>query len=449
MNVRRLLWLCPLLLGGCATYQPLPLNSNAHALDSAADIKVAPSILRLFPHQRYRFNPSHGLDMTDVAILAVANNPQLKLARDKRGIAHAQAFAVGLLPDPVLDLAHGVPTAGPSDISSFDLGLSDDVEAVLVHPLAKRAANESAREVDLNVLWMAWQVAGKARELFVRDVYQARMLAVLRKETGALTHRHARLLRLGRQGEVSRDTIAADLATVQASATRLHAAERQQLKTRQALDALLGLSPRANLHLAGPATGHQLSSTAIARALAALPHRRPDLLALKAGYRSADARYRQAILEQFPAIHVGFSKGRDTDGIYSRSLQISLTLPIFNRNRGAIAVNRATRKDLHDAYAVRLTQARAEVEQIVQDQQLLDRQRQQVARAATAAAATLAHLEAVAKPGDVSDKQLTRLQTIACNQRLSLLALDAAAQQQQTALWTLLGPVAAAGDTAP
>lgn len=440
MNLRRLLWLCPLLLSSCATYRPLPLNLNAHALGSPADIKVAPSALRLFPHRRHYFNPSHGLDMTDVAILAVANNPQLRLARDQRGIAHAQAFSAGLLPDPVLDLAHGVPTAGPSDISSFDLGLSYNVAAVLAHPLAKRAAQESAHAVDLDVLWMAWQVAGAAKQLFIRDVYQAQMIAVLHTDTRALMRQHAQLVHLSKHGDVSYATVAADLATLQAVETRLDGAQRQQLKTRQALDALLGVSPKATLHLVGPTTVPALSSTAVDRALAALPHRRPDLVGLRAGYRSADTRYREAILEQFPAIHVGFSKGRDADGIYSRNFQISLSLPIFNRNRGAIAITKSTRRDLHDAYAVRLAQARVQVEQILQDQKVLFKQRGQLAHAARSATAALTRLEVGTKPGDVSEASRVQLQVNVFDRQLDLLALDEAVHEQQAALWMLLGP---------
>lgn len=448
MKMRHLAWMLPVLLSGCATYLPLPLNLDAHAASSPADIKVAPSVLWLFPHQHHRFNPARGLDITDVAILAVANNPQLKLARDQRGIAHAQAFAAGLLPDPVLDLAHGVPTAGPSDISSFDLGLSYDVEVVLIHPLAKHGAQESAHEVDLNLLWMAWQVAGEAKQLFVRDVYQAKMLVVLHKEAGALAQQHAQLVHLSKHGDVSLATVAASLATLQTLETRVHAAELQQLKTRQALDALLGISPRAELNLVGPAVVPGLSTVAVDRALAALPHRRPDLLALRAGYRSADARYREAILEQFPAITVGVSKGRDTDGIYSRNFQISLTLPIFNRNRGNIAITKATRKDLHDAYSVRLAQARVQVAQILQDQKLLSKQRGQLVQAASSATTTLAPLEAMAKPGDVSEASLVQLQVNASDRQLDLLALDEAAHEQQVALLTLLGPVPSPINTA-
>lgn len=448
MKARHFVWILALLLAGCATYQPLPLDLHAHATRSPADIRVDPAVLRLFPRRQHPFDPRHGLDMTDVAILAVANNPQLKVARAERGIAHAQAFAAGLLPDPVLDLAHGVPTAGPSETSTSDLGLTYDVEAILAHPLVVRAAKASAQQLDLDVLWMEWQVAGKAQQLFVRDVYQAKMLALLHKEAETLTRQHAQLVQAGVVGDVSQATVAADLATLQAVEARVHDAERQYLKTRQALDAWLGLSPRATLHLTGPAAIQAPKDDDVSRALAALSRRRPDLLALQAGYRSADARYRQAILQQFPAIQVGFAKARDADGIYTRGFQVSLTLPLFNRNRGNIAVTKATREKLHVEYSLRLTQAQDQVEQILQDQKLLAKQRAQLEHAATSAGATVQRMQAVAVSGDVSDLELVKLQTNAWDRRLEWLTIDETMLEQQAALRTLLGEVPPANSAA-
>ncbi len=439
MKARGLIWMLVLLLGGCATYQPLALNRHAGAPDNPGDIKVDPSVLRLFPPRRHRFDPGHGLDMTDVAILAVANNPQLKLTRDERGIAHAQAFAAGLLPDPVLDLAHGTPTAGPAVTSPFDIGLSYDVEALLAHPLAKRAADASAREVDLNLLWMEWQVIGAARRLFVRDICLAKISSVLQEEAILLAKQHAQLAAASQDGAVSQAALAADLAGLQAIETRVHDVGRQLLKTRQDLNALLGLSPKTQLHLVGPANIPRLDDAAVARALDELPRRRPDLLALQAGYRSADARYRQAILEQFPAIQVGFTRARDADAIYTHGFRVSLTLPIFNRNRGNVAIAKATRKKLHDEYATRLAQARAQVEQILQDQALLARQRAQLQPVVEFTSKTFDRLRSVAHPGDISGASQAQLQANAFDRRLALLGLDESMMEQTVALQVLLG----------
>lgn len=439
MTGRGLTCMLILLLGGCATYQPLPLDQHARAPARPGDVKVAPSVVQMFPPRHHRFDPGRGLDMTDVAILAVANNPQLKLARDQRGIAHAQAFDAGLLPDPVLDLAHGTPTGGPAEASSFDLGLSYDVEALLAHPMAKRAANASAREVDLDLLWMEWQVIGAARQLFVRDIYQAKMLAVLHEEADVLAKQHARLVAAGKNGDVSQATVVADLSGLQTVETRLHDAERRLLETRQDLDALLGLSPEATLRLTGPATVATVDATEVHRDLDDLSHRRPDLLGLQAGYRSSDARYRQAILEQFPVIQVGFIRARDTDGIYTRGLQVSLTLPVLNRNRGKVAIAKATRRKLHDEYAVRLMQARTQVERILQDQALLARQRTRLQQAVAVSSAAVGRMEALAAPGDVSNAFKTQQESNVLDRRLDLLGIEESLLEQQAVLQTLLG----------
>lgn len=428
-----------LLLAGCATYQPLPLATHVQAPESIADIKVDTSTLVLPPLRHHVFNPRHGLDMTDVAILAVVNNPQLKLARDERGIAHAQAFAARLLPDPVLDLARGFPIGGRAETSAYSFGISYGLGALLTHSLTVDAASASAREVDLNELWMEWQVAGAARQLFVQSRFETQTLTVLRKETTLLQQHHAQLLQAHTQGDVSLAEVDADLANLQAAQTRRNTIQRKLLKTQQAMKALLGLSPHAELDLTEPAKVPTVSAAEVARDLAALPRRRPDLLALAAGYRSADARYRQAIQQQFPAIQVGFTRARDADAISTRGFQISLTLPLFNRNRGHIAIAKATRQELHDAYSVRLMTAQADIEHILQDQKLLQQQRVELQRSLASATKTVAEVHVIAKPGDVSEASELRLEVDAFDRRLDMLTLDETLLEQDVALQALLG----------
>ncbi len=439
-QVKRCLMLAVALsLAGCATYSPLPLTTQAHAPHDPASIKVDASTMSLPPLRHHVFDPRHGLDMTDVAMLAVVNNPQLKLARDERGIGHAQAFAARLLPDPVLDLARGYPTGGPAVTTSYGLGLSYDIGALLTHGLSKRAANASACQVDLNVLWQEWQVVGASRQLFVRNRYEARMLALLRKEAALREKHHALLVQAQAHGDVSLTAIGADLDSLQAVQLRRNRMERQLLKTRQALNALLGLSPQARLTLVGSDTLPVIDAAQLASDIAALPRRRPDLLALAAGYRSADARYRKAIWQQFPAINVGFTRARDTDAIGTRGFQVSLSLPLFNRNRGHISIAKATRQKLHDAYSVRLLNARHDVERIVQDQSLLERQRVELQQGVTFSDSTLAHERAVAAAGDVSAAEQLQLEANGFARRLELLGIDESLLEQQVALRTLVG----------
>ncbi|TAM98645.1 MAG: TolC family protein, partial [Rhodanobacteraceae bacterium] len=119
------------------------------------------------------------------------------------------------------------------------------------------------------------------------------------------------------------------------------------------------------------------------RALTEMTGRRPDLLALQAGYASQQEKLRAAILAQFPAITVGFVKARDNSNISSAGFSISLSLPLFDGNRGNIAIERATRQQLHDEYSTRLLTDRNDIQRLLADLQSARTQR--IALAAHAA----------------------------------------------------------------
>ncbi|MEO8837986.1 MAG: hypothetical protein ABI351_04680, partial [Herbaspirillum sp.] len=99
---------------GCASYILKPLPERVDLPRSAASIVIDSANLPFHHLSSHVFNPADGLDMDEVAMLAVANNPQLKQARDALGIARAQSFAAGLLPDPQLGLTSDHPTNGTS-----------------------------------------------------------------------------------------------------------------------------------------------------------------------------------------------------------------------------------------------------------------------------------------------------------------------------------------------
>src|SRR6185437_7908078 len=93
------------------------------------------------------------------------------------------------------------------------------------------------------------------------------------------------------------------------NAVALHQAESD-------LRQLLGLAPSAPLDLVGAPYEVDPDTAQLAAALADLPKRRPDLLALQAGYRAQEARLRGAILAQRHAAARGRSRhaGPAADG---------------------------------------------------------------------------------------------------------------------------------------
>ena len=65
--------------------------------------------------------------------------------------------------------------------------------------------------------------------------------------------------------------------------------------------------------------------------------------------------------------------------MHTTGFGITLDLPVFTRNRGQIAVQRATREQLHAEYQARLDQAAGESDRLWQQQGLLEAQSRAIA----------------------------------------------------------------------
>jgi outer membrane protein TolC len=378
--------------------------------------------------------------MTEVAMLAVANNPQLKVARDESGIAHAQAFAAGLLPDPQMSLSRDFPTNGiPGNTSAFLLGVSYDVNALLTRSAVKNAAQAAEQQTDLNLLWQEWQVVGQARLLFARNLGQQQLLAVLQKERDLLFSRYQRTQQALAQGNLTLDAANADLAALQTLDTSIHDLARQISGNRHDLNALLGLAPDMHLHLVGDAQLPSLDESKISSDIEKISERRPDLRALQAGYESQEQRFRQAVLAQFPALNIGLTRARDTSGLYTQGFGITLSLPIFNRNRGNIAIEQATRQRLHDEYQMRINSAAADIARILEDQTLLEKQLQNVEFGVEVLAHAADNAQAAFDAGNIDMLAYTNLRTAWLAKQAEAITLRQTLLEQRVALLTLMG----------
>jgi len=428
------------LAGGCATYRPEPLDTAPSMARDVARIEVDASRMPLPDLRTHRFDPSDGLDIDEVAMLAVANNPRLKVARDRLGVVRAQAFAAGLLPDPQLAVTSDHPThGGAGATSAFSLGLSEDVRALLTRPVARRAARAHARQVNLDLLWQEWQVVSRARLLFVRNLEQRRLLGVLEQNKALFAERARRARRALAEGNATLDAVSADLVAVQEAGRQIDELERRLERNRLGLDLLLGLEPGTRLDLVGGATLPPLDAARVRALLKDLAQRRPDLLALRAGYESQELRTREAVLSQFPALNVGLNRARDTSDVYTLGIGITLSLPIFDGNRGNIAIARATRRSLHDQYAQRLAAAEAEVHGILESQRLLERQLQAVQASLAELGRTAASADAAYRAGNLSEFPYANLRASLLAKRVEDVTLRQRILEQRVALATLVG----------
>ena len=209
-------------------------------------------------------------------------------------------------------------------------------------------------------------------------------------------------------------------------------------KARGDLNALIGLDPAVRLNLVAGPPPVEVTEDAIDRALASLPQRRPDLLALGAGREAQDAILRKSILARFPLINLGFSHQQDNGAAISNGLAATLVIPIFNGGRGDLAIQKATRDSLSAEYQARLDETVAEVATARRDR-----------NAARMALARLqAQLPAFTNAADrASDAELRRdidsatylaLDQAAVRARLSVLDQQVALESANVSLETVL-----------
>jgi outer membrane protein TolC len=367
-------------LAGCVSYQPQRLNTQSTLLNDIAHIRIDRSQMPLPELAAHEFNAEGGLDMMDVAMLAVVNNPDLKVARADAHVSQAQAFAAGLLPDPQFHFGLDFPRNALGAVTAFNMSLSEDINVLIQHDANRKAAQDEARKTDLNLLWQEWQVVAKARTLFVRVTQDQRLMEVLAKNRALFADRYDRTQSALDRGLLPLDAVTPHLTALQDVDRQIRDLERLNTTDKHDLNALLGLAPEVPVPLKGPVMLPPLDAERVLSLLSDLPRRRPDLIALQYGYNAEDQRYRVAILGQFPAFNLGFTHGRDTTPIYTTGFGITLGVPIFNRNRGNIAIEPATRQKLYEDYQSRLNTANGDVQRILDEQRINERQLREVDR---------------------------------------------------------------------
>src|SRR5487761_253456 len=224
----------------------------------------------LKPHP---FDPAKGLDMTDVAILAVVNNPALRTARAQAHAGEAQAFVAGLLPGPQINYSLDHPThQGPQYVNAYSAGLAYELTALLAHGAARAASRATAKQVDLDLLWQEWQVAQQARLLYVDCLNNERKLSVLKRLQDGMQQGYRAEQRAYKAGNLSLADLGLDLAVLQNLQTLASTTATSRNAGCRALNEILGLKPEVELKLVpDEALAPDISAHMIDEALVKLP----------------------------------------------------------------------------------------------------------------------------------------------------------------------------------
>jgi len=426
------------VLNGCATYQPHPLEDRSPLVAEAADLqlKVATSSDRTTGS--YTIDLADGLNLTEIGIIAVLNNPDLKVQRARLKIAGAQAFSARLLPDPQLTAGFDNPTGNAAPDTAWLAGLSYDIIPLITRQARIEAGHKRQEKVHLDLLWQEWQVIQQARSLAVRLQLEAQRLTLLQTMRSLYRKRYRHSAEALKAGDITLGVNGTDLIALLDTLSQINQLEQTHNQTRHRFNLLLGLDPQATILLSPLSPVTQLDPDIVNSRLAELPHVRPDLLALHAGYESQEARVRAAILAQFPSLGIGVNRASDTDNVDSIGLSINLTLPLFSRNRGNIAIERATREQLHAEYRARLAQARVDVDRLLTLQKILHEQQNNLRTYLPRLKTLVERAHHAYNRGDVDALTFLGMESTWVNKRLEQISLTQTAWENRIALEALL-----------
>jgi outer membrane protein, heavy metal efflux system len=326
------------MLAGCQSYQPKPLDLASHrdmwSARMPGDEPVRAFAERLAASgQPSVFDPSDGLSLAEGELVALVYNPDLRLARLRAGISAATADHAGLWDDPQLTvdflqvtesipnpyfitpgLAFTIPISGRLDAEK------ERADAVLAAELTRVAEVEWAVRIEVRQTWLRWSAAK------MRAEQTEQLLASIESLVGSTS-------RLAEAGEMLQ-TEAALFTIERASQSRVLLKFRgDAAEGEQRLRSLLGVSPDAPL---------ELQSTLVATTdfdqptAGAAAERNLTLVRLRDEYEVAERTLYREVRKQYPDLTIGpladFDQGQTMLGF-----SLALPIPILNANKQGIA----------------------------------------------------------------------------------------------------------------
>ena len=318
-----------------------------------------------------------GIGPDEAATIALFSNPALRSIRDRRGLATAQLIQAGILPNPIVsyerDYVTGGNTAGTR--TGYTLNAGWEFTSLIPFLPKQTAARKNFRSVDLDVAWQEWQIAVNARTAVYRVLALDAEVGRAREATSGLQQSTDTMRKAAEAHEKTVLDLAAVESASQESRATMLALEQEFGKQRLGLNKILGVEPEIKVALlAGLVLPTRLAPPAEHELFDNIESQRLDLLGLRQGLESQDATVRAAILAQFPKMSVAVVPATDTGNVHTTGFNITVDVPIFDRNQGVIATERATRQKLLDEYNQRAFEARSDIATAIADIRSLDRQ---------------------------------------------------------------------------
>jgi len=370
-----------LLLNGCATYHPKPLRPGAVSVSltppERSEIQLRAAELKHPLLKPVKIDFADGLSPDEAAIVAVVLNPALRVERDGLALSAAQTLQAGILPNPQfsysLDSPIGGTTAGTSN--AFTAGLGLEATALISRAAKIEESQNSQKEVNLYVAWQELHVAQAARIAIYRVRALKEQVALLKEIEKRDSDNLTAMRKASQNNLVTGLDLWAARDSLNSVKSMLISREKEINKQFIVLKKILGLPADYELGIQDNIKlPDSFNPPPFKNLVLNLEKKRLDLLALQFGYKSREAAVRAAVLEQFPKINIGPTHARDNSNLYTLGFGLSIDLPIFDRNQGHIAIERADRQKLFDEYRNRLFVAQSNIAGSISTLRALNRQ---------------------------------------------------------------------------
>jgi cobalt-zinc-cadmium efflux system outer membrane protein len=356
-----------LLLGwGCASYEPKPLSVRelSSAIDGRASnpLPIAPSDIPETKSRGRAFDLRDGWSLYELEIVALYQNPDLKMAWDDLHVAQGLLIAAGKLPNPVIADSTVLAPLG-AGTASFALNVVEPILTAGKRRIAREGAASEQTRAEAAVESQEWKVTREVAERYWRLRYADERLR-LEGENIALAERSLAIAQARLEVEdaapLDVDLASSELATRQ---SRLQTLLSDKTSETYELARLLGLPPSTEFRWEVPEDLYGSRSMNLsAQELEDLAlDGRADLREARARYAVAEKALELAVAGANPDVDLGpgFEK---SGGEPSRAgLFVSFPIPIFNQNQGPIAQRQAERERAAHEVESRLLLAKQEI----------------------------------------------------------------------------------------
>lgn len=337
-----------LVMGGCAHFRDQPLTVEKSGADFDTRSLTDPGLKAYFEANHITDGwPLPTWDFQHLTLAAFYYQPSLDVARAQWSVTTAGKTTAGERPNPTLSFSPGYDTT-TSIPSPWIVTPSLDIPIETAGKRGYRIAqatqlSEAAR---LKIAAVAWQVRSSVRRSLVNlDAAQA-TLDLLQGQQKVQAENLRLLEQQLQAGEISAFEMTQAKITADGTLVALRDAERQSAEARGQLAQAIGIPTHA-------LDGVKLTFDSLReKPLEVLPVEarrqallnRADILAALAEYAASQAALRLEIAKQYPDVHLNPGYAYD-QGDNKWALGLTVTLPVLNRNKGAIAEAQARRAE--------------------------------------------------------------------------------------------------------